>query len=154
LVLSNNSKPIRPVFGNPAAAICNRISATRSEGTKIVDPLSALLSTGTLHQTQGMLLRLIDHLKTVGVTALFTTLQTVEEQSDLQVSSIMDTWIRVANVYDAAGLRRLHIVKSRGMAHSSQMRVMEIGKSGVRLVERPDADFGPQRNDRGAYDDR
>jgi circadian clock protein KaiC len=120
----------------------------------IVDPLSALLSTGTLHQTQGMLLRLIDHLKTVCVTALFTTLQTVEEQSDLQVSSIMDTWIRVANVYDAACLRRLHIVKSRGMSHSSQMRVMEIGKSGVRLVERPDADFGPQRNDRGAYDDR
>jgi circadian clock protein KaiC len=59
----------------------------------IIDPLSALLASGTQHQTQGMLLRLIDHLKTIGVTALFTTLQTKDDETNLEVSPIMDTWI-------------------------------------------------------------
>ena len=98
----------------------------------IVDPLSALLSSGTLHQTQGMLLRLIDHLKTVGVTALFTTLQ--DDQTALNISSIMDTWILVGNTPKGDDVaRRLQVVKSRGMSHSSQLRVMEIDKEGVQL---------------------
>jgi circadian clock protein KaiC len=102
----------------------------------IVDPLSALLASGTQHQTQGMLLRLIDHLKTIGVTALFTTLQAEDDQTDLNVSSIMDTWILVRNVhFDDDVVRRLHVVKSRGMAHSTKRRVMEITEHGVRLKE-------------------
>ena len=100
----------------------------------IVDPLSALLSSGTLHQTQGMLLRLIDHLKTVGVTALFTTLQVNDDETDLSVSSIMDTWILVRNApKDDDVVRLLQVVKSRGMSHSSQLRVMEIDKEGVQV---------------------
>ena len=100
----------------------------------IVDPLSALLSSGTLLQTQGMLLRLIDHLKTVGVTALFTTLQVNDDQTDLSVSSIMDTWILVRNTPKGDDVvRRLQVVKSRGMSHSSQLRVMEIDKEGVQV---------------------
>jgi circadian clock protein KaiC len=102
----------------------------------IVDPLSALLSSGTLPQTQGMLLRLIDHFKTVGVTALFTTLQVNDDQTDLSVSSIMDTWILVRNTPKGDDVvRRLQIVKSRGMSHSSQLRVMEIDKEGVQVKQ-------------------
>jgi len=102
----------------------------------IIDPLSALLASGTQHQTQGMLLRLIDHLKTIGVTALFTTLQSADDTTDLGVSSIMDTWILVHNVHvDDDVVRRLNIAKSRGMAHSTKLRVMEITEHGVRLKE-------------------
>lgn len=104
----------------------------------IVDPLSALLSAGAMYQTQGMLLRLIDHLKTVGVTALFTTLQSSDDQSEMAVSSIMDTWILVQKRRAGNDLvRQLHVVKSRGMAHSTQMRRMQITKSGVQLSDLP-----------------
>ncbi len=100
----------------------------------VVDPLSALLAIGTERQTEGMLLRLVDHLKSAGVTALFTTLQTDEEESGIAVSSIMDTWIRLENRRAGKDLvRQLHIVKSRGMAHSSEMRLMNITGAGVRL---------------------
>lgn len=58
---------------------------------------SPLLASGTLIQTQVMLLCMIDYLKMLGVTALFTTLQIDEKSIGLDVSSIMDTWIRVAN---------------------------------------------------------
>ncbi|WP_202620450.1 circadian clock protein KaiC [Methylocystis heyeri] len=102
----------------------------------VVDPLSALLASGTQHQTQGMLLRLIDHLKTNGVTALFTTLQTEDDLTHLSISSIMDTWIRVLNEdVDDDVVRQLHVVKSRGMAHSTKRRVMEITEHGVRLKD-------------------
>lgn len=100
----------------------------------VVDPLSALLSSDARHQTQGMLLRLIDYLKSRNVTALFTTLQSEDDQTDLSVSSIMDTWVLVKNDNtDNRAIRRLHIVKSRGMAHSAERRAMEITAQGVRL---------------------
>jgi circadian clock protein KaiC len=104
----------------------------------VVDPLSALLSLGTTQQTQGMLLRLIDYLKTVGVTALFTTLQKDDDQSGIVVSSIMDSWIQLENRrVGNEVVRRLHLVKSRGMAHATDMRRMLITHSGVQLVETP-----------------
>ena len=104
----------------------------------VVDPLSALLSIGTTQQTQGMLLRLIDHLKTLGVTALYTTLQVEENQSGVDVSSIMDTWIRLESSQDENDLvRRLHIVKSRGMAHATDLRRMLITPAGVQLAKTP-----------------
>jgi circadian clock protein KaiC len=104
----------------------------------VVDPLSALLSSGTLDQTHGMLLRLIDHLKTVGVTALFTGLQLNDDQTGLTVSSIMDTWLLVRNTPEGNDVvRRLQVIKSRGMWHSTQLRVMEIGKEGVQVKRAP-----------------
>ncbi len=117
------------------ASMLKEIDSFRPD-VAVVDPLSALLSSGTQQQTQGMLLRLIDHLKTIGVTALFTALQLDERHTDLSVSSIMDTWISVRNfMVDDNFARRLHIVKSRGLAHSTKRRIMEISKSGVRLHE-------------------
>jgi len=102
----------------------------------IVDPLSALLAGGSKGQTQVMLLRLIDHLKALGVTAFFTSLQTAQSETELNISSIMDTWIVVRNVRSESDLvRRLHVVKSRGMAHSAQVREMEITHAGVRLLD-------------------
>ena len=84
------------------------------------------------------MLRLVDYLKNQGVTALFLSLQEGEEPSDMHISSIMDTWIVVRNVRSDMELsRRLHIVKARGMAHSSQVRRMEITSAGVRLTDPP-----------------
>jgi circadian clock protein KaiC len=102
----------------------------------IVDPISSLLTSGTGYQSAGMMLRLVDYIKSKNVTALFLSLQGAEERTDMHVSSIMDTWIVVRNVHSDIELsRRLHIVKARGMAHSNQVRRMEITSAGVRLTD-------------------
>ena len=67
----------------------------------------------------------------------------------MHISSIMDTWIVVRNVRSETELtRRLHVVKARGMAHSSQVQRMEITSAGVRLTDfsaSPHASAGAER---------
>ena len=102
----------------------------------IIDPLSSLMASGTGYQSAGMMLRLVDYLKSRNVTALFLSLQDNEVPSQMHVSSIMDTWIVVRNVQtDAEFTRRLHVVKARGMAHSNRVRRMQITDRGVRLTD-------------------
>lgn len=107
----------------------------------VVDPLSALLASGTEAQTEVMVLRLVDYFKSLGTTALFTSLQGGENNNpELRISSLMDTWIKVQNMRSAHDLeRRLYVVKSRGMAHSAQVRQIEMSNDGVRLADMPDA---------------
>ena len=107
-----------------------------SPSVVIVDPLSSLLASGTGYQSAAMMLRLVDYIKSKNVTALFLSLQETEEPSQMHISSIMDTWIVVRNPQiDTELKRRLHVVKARGMAHSNQVRRMEITSRGVRLTD-------------------
>lgn len=105
----------------------------------IVDPLSALLAIGAGSQTQVMVLRLVDYLKTRGITALFLTLQPdTEDHTSLNVSSIMDTWIVLGGARSGNDLRRyLRIVKSRGMAHSTQLGQVEFTGKGLQVRKTP-----------------
>ena len=108
-----------------------------SPSAVVVDPLSALVASGMHYQTASMAVRLADYLKSNTVTALYISLQEQEGPSGLDISSIMDTWIVVRNERSDSELsRRLHIVKARGMEHSSAVRTMEITASGVRLTDR------------------
>lgn len=98
----------------------------------VVDPLSALEGSGTMAQAQLMVLRMIDYLKTVGATALYLSVQSVEDRATLNISSLMDTWITLENVHGMNELKRqIYIVKSRGMAHSADVRKLSISDSGV-----------------------
>jgi circadian clock protein KaiC len=77
-------------------------------------------------ETKLMLTRLIDLLKTRQTTAMFTSLTSGPndiEESEVGVSSLMDTWILVKNI-EANGERNrgLYILKARGIAHSNQIR--------------------------------
>lgn len=105
----------------------------------VVDPLSNLLSTGAAHEVQVMLLRLVDLLKSRGITALFTALTPggiAEEQSAVGVSSLMDTWLLLSTSDVASERRRyLYVLKSRGMAHSQQLREYILTREGVRLLD-------------------
>jgi circadian clock protein KaiC len=91
-----------------------------------------------------MLMRLIDHLKTEGITALFTSLTRGEgalEHTDVAVSSLMDTWLVLRMlVHGGEWHRRLSVLKSRGMAHSSEIRELRLTDGGITL--------GPARDDR------
>jgi circadian clock protein KaiC len=86
-----------------------------------------------------MLTRLIDFIKSKGITGLFTSLTPggdLAESSEVGISSLMDTWLLVRNIEAGAERNRLlFILKSRGMAHSNQVREFRLTNSGVHLTE-------------------
>lgn len=103
----------------------------------IIDPVTNFAALGSDAEVKAMLTRLIDYFKMQQVTALFTSLTaggTPLEATDLGVSSLMDTWLLVRDVQNGAERNRfLHIVKSRGMAHSNQAREFLLTDHGVEL---------------------
>jgi circadian clock protein KaiC len=107
----------------------------------VVDPMTNLLTIGTQVDVRAMLTRLIDYLKTRGITGLFTSLTSAG--SDLQttetmISSLMDTWVLTA--LEEAQRRRhrwLYVLKSRGTAHSPEMREFHITDHGIRILPAP-----------------
>jgi circadian clock protein KaiC len=103
----------------------------------VVDPITNLMSVGTQSDVRAMLTRIIDYLKTRGVTALFTSLATSAsslEATEAIISSLMDTWVLVAiNEEDRKRNRWLYVLKSRGMPHSNDVRAFEIGDRGVNI---------------------
>ena len=106
----------------------------------IMDPITNLLQGGNDREIQSMLVRLIDFLKSRRVTALFTSLTsgksaTYGEQSEVGVSSLIDTWILLREMeVNGERNRGLYVLKSRGMAHSNQVREFVFTRHGVRLV--------------------
>jgi circadian clock protein KaiC len=103
----------------------------------VVDPITNLMSVGTQSDVRAMLTRIIDYLKTRGVTAMFTSLATTAsslEATEAIISSLMDTWVLAAiNEEDRKRNRWLYVLKSRGMAHSNDVRAFEIGDRGVNI---------------------
>ena len=105
----------------------------------IIDPISSLGTTGTQREVKLMLVRLFDYLKNKQITCLVTSLTAASgaEETELGMSSLIDTWIQVRDL-ELAGerTRGLFLIKSRGMGHSNQVREfvispVEIGPNGV-----------------------
>jgi circadian clock protein KaiC len=127
----------RPSLGGLELHLALMLKAVRDfqPSAVVVDPFSALIASGAHYQITSMALRLADYLKSHGITALYLSLQGVEGSVGLDVSSIMDVWIVLRNLRSETELsRRLHIVKARGIAHSNDVRRMEITSAGVRLM--------------------
>jgi circadian clock protein KaiC len=109
-------------------------------GAVVLDPISNLVTTGSVNETRSMLTRLIDFLKNRGITGFFTSLVSggpaAEEETAVEISSLIDTWILLRDL-DQRGERNrsLTIVKSRGMAHSNEDREFVLGDRGVSLVD-------------------
>ena len=90
-----------------------------------------------------MLLRLMDYLKAGLITAFFTSLSSsAAEVTDVGISSITDTWLLLRDA-EANGERNriIYILKSRGTAHSNQLREFRFSSAGVELVP---AYLGPE----------
>jgi circadian clock protein KaiC len=104
----------------------------------IVDPISNLADAGTQSDARAMLTRLIDFLKVQQITAVFTCLTggTQLETTEVAVSSIIDTWLLLRDI-ELGGERNrgMYVLKSRGMAHSNQIREFLLTDRGVRLRE-------------------
>jgi circadian clock protein KaiC len=105
----------------------------------VVDPITNLTAVSDQQEVKAMLTRMIDFLKNQGITALFTSLTAGEEtteQSEVGVSSLMDTWLLLRNVETAGERNRLlFVLKSRGMAHSNQVREFRLSDQGIRLID-------------------
>jgi circadian clock protein KaiC len=104
----------------------------------VIDPITNFNSVGTPREIRSALMRMLDFLKVHGITTLFTSLTedaARAEDSETGVSSLMDTWILVRNLeHNGERNRGLYILKSRGMAHSNQIREFILTDRGVELV--------------------
>jgi circadian clock protein KaiC len=103
----------------------------------IVDPLNSFIIGGNETEVKSMLMRLVDFLKINQITGLFTSLTSgggTLEQSEVAISSLIDTWLLVRDI-EVGGERNrgLYILKSRGMAHSNQIREFLLTEHGVEL---------------------
>jgi circadian clock protein KaiC len=107
-----------------------------------VDPISNLTMAHGDAEVKPTLMRLIDFLKKEQITAIFTSLTnggdatTAPDDSQLGISSLMDTWLLLRNVeFTGERNRTIFVRKSRGMAHSNQVREFILSDKGIDLVD-------------------
>ena len=109
-----------------------------------IDPISNLSSVGDEKEVKETLTRLIDYMKMKGITSFFTDLTfggNALEKTQNAISSLMDTWILLKDIeLNGERNRGMYVLKSRGMAHSNQIREFLITNDGLQLV---DAYIGP-----------
>lgn len=105
----------------------------------ILDPISNFIDAGNAYTAHGMLVRLIDFLKGRQITALLTSLTeggSALERTEVEISSIVDTWLLLKTIEIAGERNRgMYVVKSRGMAHSNQIREFILTDKGVQLAD-------------------
>jgi circadian clock protein KaiC len=106
----------------------------------VVDPISNLTMQHQDTALKPTLMRLIDLLKQQGTTAMFTSLTSDTPMpladSQIGVSSLMDTWLMLANVEsNGERTRTITVLKSRGMPHSNQVREFVLGDHGIELID-------------------
>lgn len=103
----------------------------------IMDSISNFSSIGSEIEIKGMLMRLIDLFKMRQITSMFTSLTVGEafvEANSTKLSSLMDSWLLLREIESGAERNRvLHLLKSRGMAHSNQIREFLLTDHGVEL---------------------
>ncbi len=105
----------------------------------IVDPVSTLVQAGALRDSKAVLTRLIDFLKSQQITAMLTNLTSGREALEstaVEISSIVDTWLLLRDI-ELGGERNrgMYVLKSRGMAHSNQIREFVLTDRGIELLD-------------------
>jgi circadian clock protein KaiC len=105
----------------------------------IIDPISGLDTTGTSSEIKSALMRLLDWLRLKGITVMLTDLTiggNALERPDVAISSLVDTWLVLRDLETNGERNRgLHILKSRGMASSNQVREFMVTNSGIQLTD-------------------
>jgi len=111
----------------------------------VIDPVGTLVQAGALREARAMLTRLIDFLKARQITAVLTNLTSgreAAEATDVEISSIVDTWLLLRDL-ELGGERNraMYVLKSRGMAHSNQIPEFLLTNHGIELM---DVYIGPE----------
>jgi len=130
-------RPSRYGLETHLATMQNVVAAFRPTVT-VIDPVTNLMTVGTFADVQAMLTRIIDHLKTENVTAMLASLTPGEYATERteNIASLMDTWIILANEEVGGRHRRgLYVLKSRGMAHSNELREFVLTDAGLQVLD-------------------
>jgi circadian clock protein KaiC len=106
----------------------------------VIDPLSAIAKAGGLEAARAVASRLIYLVKDAGITVFITAIHEGDDPSkeatDLQVSTIADTWIHLSYLIRSGERNRaLTIIKSRGTSHSNQVRELILSAAGPVLAD-------------------
>jgi circadian clock protein KaiC len=109
-------------------------------GTVIIDPISSLLTVGSISEVKDILIRVIDILKTRQINAFFSSLtqanKITEDITVDAVSSLADIWIDTS--FDAKtskeGVRNLRIIKNRGMGHEMETQQFKVTGKGLKFI--------------------
>jgi len=118
-------------------------SLAREHGARclVIDPVSTLSKSGNELTAHSVAERLMDWSKADGTTLVCTSLLDEmsglkEGGSPLQLSPLADTWIHLNYLVQAGERNRgLSIIKSRGTAHSNQVRELILSDAGVTLTD-------------------
>jgi len=105
----------------------------------VFDPIGSLVQAGSRAEATATLTRLIDFLKVQQITALLTSLTPGGgnlETTDVDMSSLVDTWLLLRDI-ELGGERNraMYVLKSRGMAHSNQLREFLLTSQGIELED-------------------
>ncbi len=105
----------------------------------VLDPINAFVIGENQTEVKTMLLRLVDFLKMKKTTAFFTSLNSAGdamEMTDVYISSLIDTWLLLRDIEIGGERNRgLYVLKSRGMAHSNQIREFKLTDHGIQLLD-------------------
>ena len=105
----------------------------------IMDPITSFSDHANATEVKRILMKLVDFLKSKGITAMFSSLTpsgTPVETSHVAISSLVDSWVLLRDIENNGERNRgLYILKSRGMNHSNQVREFLITDKGVELVD-------------------
>ena len=120
-------------------ALIHKMVVEHEPEAVIIDPITNFGMVGNTIEVKAMLMRLLDFLKGSGITCLFTSLTSGDaalESTDVGVSSLVDTWLFVRDIEcNGERNRGLYVLKSRGMAHSNQIREFLITSQGIKLID-------------------
>ena len=132
---------VRPFYHGLEMHLARKIKFITEFAPKVViiDQISGLDTTGTPLEIKSALMRLLDLLKVKGITVMLTDLTMGNnplERTDGAISSLVDTWLVVRDL-EANGERNrgLHVLKSRGMGHSNQVREFLVTSTGIQLTD-------------------
>jgi circadian clock protein KaiC len=133
----------RSISGNAEGYVMHVRALAKEHGARclVIDPVSAWSDSGSDLTAQGVTDRLIDWAKADGVTLVCTSLLDdlpgrTGGGARLQVSTLADTWIHLSYVVQGGERNRgLSIIKSRGTAHSNQVRELILSDEGVTLAD-------------------
>ena len=103
----------------------------------ILDPINTFVVGDKEFEVKTLIMRIVDFLKVNQITAFFTSLTSAAcatESSDVGISSLIDTWLLLRDIeLNGERKRGMHVLKSRGMANSNQIREFVLTNHGVEL---------------------
>lgn len=134
----------RTIAGSAETYLLRIKTLAQAHGARnlVIDPVSALSKSGNALIVRSVAERLINWTKANGITLLLTSLLDETEGpmeqvgAPMQMATLADTWIHLSYLVQAGERnRRMSIIKSRGTAHSNQVRELILSDSGVTLAD-------------------